>query len=61
MASNELQPPYNLASGQAWLWAKAAEIPAARLLGDGSGLPDAMLLWSLFVTSVAPPSWPRVR
>jgi hypothetical protein len=44
MASNELQPPYNLASGQAWLWAKAAEIPAARLLGDGSGLPDAMLL-----------------
>jgi hypothetical protein len=41
---NELQPPYNLALSQAWLWGKAAMVPTARLLGDGSGLPDALLL-----------------
>ncbi|MBB2948135.1 hypothetical protein FB565_007906 [Actinoplanes lutulentus] len=39
-----LQPPYSLALGHAWLWAKACEVPAARLLGDGFGLPDALLL-----------------
>ncbi|MEV6345023.1 hypothetical protein [Actinoplanes sp. NPDC051851] len=39
-----LQPPYGLALSHAWLWAKACEVPAARLLGDGSGLPDALLL-----------------
>jgi hypothetical protein len=41
---NELRPPHNRALGHAWLWAKASEVPAARLLGDGSGLPDALLL-----------------
>jgi hypothetical protein len=41
---NELQPSHNLALSHAWLWAKASEVPAARLLGDGSGLPDALLL-----------------
>jgi hypothetical protein len=41
---NELRPPHNLALGHAWLWAKASEVPATRLLGDGSGLPDALLL-----------------
>lgn len=41
---NELQPTHNLALGHAWLWAKASEIPAARLLGDDFGLPDALLL-----------------
>jgi hypothetical protein len=39
-----LQPPHGLALGHAWLWAMASEIPTARLLGDGSGLPDALLL-----------------
>ena len=40
----ELQPPHNTALSLAWLWAKASEVPAARLLGDGSGLSDALLL-----------------
>ena len=43
-SASELRPPHNLALGHAWLWAKASEVPAARLLGDGSGLPDALLL-----------------
>jgi hypothetical protein len=41
---DELRPPHNLALGHAWLWAKASEVPAAGLLGHGSGLPDALLL-----------------
>ncbi|MET8041208.1 hypothetical protein ABZU25_10085 [Micromonospora sp. NPDC005215] len=42
---NELPPPENLALGQAWLWTKAAMVPAERLLnGPSSGLPDALLL-----------------
>lgn len=42
---NELPPPENLALSQAWLWTKAAMVPAERLLnGPSSGLPDALLL-----------------
>ena len=44
MTVNELPPHYNIALNQAWLWMKAVEGPTARLLGDGSGLPDALLL-----------------
>ncbi|BCY06159.1 hypothetical protein [Actinoplanes sp. L3-i22] len=44
MTTPSLQPPYDLALSHAWLWAKACELPAARLLGDGTGLPDALLL-----------------
>ncbi|MER7994400.1 hypothetical protein [Micromonospora chalcea] len=42
---NELPPPESLALSQAWLWTKAAMVPAERLInGPSSGLPDALLL-----------------
>ena len=40
----ELPPGHNLALGHAWVWARAARVPAVRMLAEGAGYEDALLL-----------------